>query len=68
MLILTACKLHATSGYRLRSELEVFDLEFFEELEDLKYSYAELQRKTHGVTDREVSLLRLERLHLLETK
>lgn len=30
---------------RLRSELEVFDLGFFEEVEDLKYSYASLRRE-----------------------
>ncbi|CAN0001395.1 unnamed protein product, partial [Ectocarpus sp. 13 AM-2016] len=30
---------------KLRSELEVFDLGFFEEVEDLKYSYASLRRE-----------------------
>lgn len=33
------------SARRLRAELETFDLGFFEEVEDLKYSYAKLRRE-----------------------
>lgn len=32
----------------LRQELEAFDLDFFEEVEDLKYKYAEAMRKCHA--------------------
>jgi predicted RNase H-like nuclease (RuvC/YqgF family) len=32
-------------NHRLRGELSCFDLDFFEELEDLKYNYAEAKRK-----------------------
>lgn len=36
---------------KLRGELAVFDLEFFESLEDLKYNYAEAKKKLikHGL-------------------
>lgn len=30
---------------RLRSELAMFDLRFFEEVEDIKYSYAKLKQE-----------------------
>lgn len=32
-------------NHRLRGELSCFDLDFFEELEDLKYNYAEAKRR-----------------------
>ncbi len=33
---------------RLREELSCFDLEFFEQLEDLKYSYSEAKKNLEG--------------------
>lgn len=33
------------TNVRLRSELAMFDLSFFEEVEDLKYSYTKLKRE-----------------------
>ena len=33
------------SWFQLRSELEGFDQQFFEEIEDLKYNYQEAVRK-----------------------
>lgn len=38
---------------RLRSELEVFDLGFFEEVEDLKYSYVALKREAEKLAKRQ---------------
>ena len=38
---------------RLRSELEVFDLGFFEEVEDLKYSYATLKREAEKLAKKQ---------------
>ena len=36
---------------KLRAELSVFDLDFFESLEDLKYNYSEAKKKLikHGL-------------------
>ncbi len=38
---------------RLRSQLAVFDLGFFEEVEDLKYSYASLKREAEKLAKRQ---------------
>ena len=39
---------------RLRSELAVFDLGFFEEVEDLKYSYATLKQEATKLANKQV--------------
>lgn len=41
-------------GGRLKSELAVFDLGFFEEIEDLKYSYKKLKREAEKLAKKEV--------------
>lgn len=36
-------------NHRLRGELSCFDMDFFEELEDLKFRYAEAKRRLEDV-------------------
>eukprot|EP00903_Cladosiphon_okamuranus_P019202 g17658.t2 len=54
----TAARDHAATvveeeNARLRSELAVFDLGFFEEVEDLKYSYATLKREAEKLAKKQ---------------
>lgn len=39
---------------RLKGELEMFDLGFFEEVEDLKYSYSRLKREARKLGEKGV--------------
>lgn len=43
--------------FRLKSELAVFDRGFFEEVEDLKYSYATLKREAGRLAANQVGFL-----------